>query len=250
MTNLYQLRWMYFSSYLDEVRANGFVYDNPDFPDGYHIHTSAIKDMVIEGDTLVITTRNSRYACPLEELSCEEGTQDDVRSFLLENLSAYKEAISNLAFQRAVDCPTSMSDHEETCLTPEALASIHASLASQDALPTNSYILCINRRLKPWAYFAGFFKKQTDGSITLLQEKPLIHLGMFQDSVLCLKEGVYDIRYFPRQGAIELYHSLYDMGEQAPSENPYFICNVGTSHITVDETDLPPMSCYKVPVRR
>ncbi len=260
----YQLRWMSltigFNGFLyapqnglEHVLATGFVYGSPCFPDGYYIHTSNLRGIALEGSTLTVTTRNNRYRCDLAELNCEATEQDTLRSFLLENLPApeHQAVLQNLAFQRTEDCPLPLQNDALERLTPARLAEIGAALAGLAALPNNSFVLCVDLQRAPSAFFSGMFKKSPEGAVELLLKKPAVHLGQFQDSVLCWdQEGsAFDIRYFPYRDSIRIYSCFYgddDDGTAAPP-TPYYVCNVGAQPMVVDHASLPPMGCYKVP---
>lgn len=267
----YTLRWLCFSlgyeSYefqtIDGIETlvptglgapfvEGYVYGRPNFPDGYYISTTKLRGVEIERETLTVITQNSRYSCSLAELCCEKENEEAVRRFLCDTLPEHQETLKKVTFVRGADCPFSNQNDALRALTPACVESICTTLAAQSSIPPRSYILCIDLQRTADAFYSGFFKKEADGTVSLLLKEPIYHCGMFQDSVLCRGDGDeeegYDIRYFPQNDGIALYGSLYDeLCEAQPSPIPYFVCNVGSAHITVDRADLAPMACYKVP---
>lgn len=245
MSHTYQLRWVSFRKTGTGVMALGFVYNNPCFPDSYYIHTSTLQGMELTGPTLTIHTRNSHYRCYLAELCCEPEEEDELRALLLSHLPHHGKTLAHLAFCRPKDRSLSHQNRALSRLTDQTLASIASMLSILMDLPPNCYILCVNLQCSPNYLFSGFFKKGADERVSLLLKEPLVHLGMFQDSVLCCDDCTYDLRYFPYSRAIKTYHTLYDQDD--PSTLPYFICNVGIANIDVNGTDLPCMACYRVP---
>lgn len=200
----------------------------------------------LEDTTLTLRTQNSLYSCPLDELCCKQEEEGSVRELLLEQLPQHQDVLANLVFRRHEDCPLPLQNAKLGQLDDQTLSSIAAQLTTLEELPASCYVLCVNLQCSPNYLFSGFFKKGADSTVSLLLKKPLVHLGMFQDSVLCWggEDDTYDLRYFPYPTAIRTYHALYDAN--TPTPLPYFICNVGTVNMAVNDTDLPPMACYKV----
>lgn len=65
-------------------------------------------------------------------------------------------------------------------------------------------------------YFNFIIIKDRNGNVHKIYE-PLIHIGMFKDSVIIsrhINDEYYDLRYFPLgKNKIEFYHQIYDIAE-------------------------------------
>lgn len=252
MKEIYRLRWVYLEGDEDGGWANGRVYGNPKFFEGYSIHTSWIQKMSLEGTELTIHTRNSIYQCSLEEFSGSEEERQQTVALLKVFLPNFPE--EKLGW---VEPPELPSNREMRLGGREGLSAIGKKLEGLEGLAEGSYILCVDSRHSYDYFFSGFFQKTAEGAVQLVLEMPYVHLGMFQDSVLCHNElagheGYFDLRYFPQGDGIKLYHALYDLGrvehpdEEALQAIRYVVCNVGDCPIRVDDVWLNQWELYPV----
>lgn len=239
----YSLRWVTFSTHSHGTYASGYVYDNPKFVDGYFIDTSYIQSMTLEGTALTLQTRNSRYVCSLDELC---GSEEDTQQ-VIDLLTSF------LPHATFAELTLMMSPPElpSTDLTDEAFQALCQQLEALADLPPNCFVLCLDLKRSCDYLFSGFFKKQADNTVEVVLKKPLVHLGMFQDSVLCMgatdTDEAFDLRYFPYTDGISFYRPVWDMPPEEEPQQVYYLCNVGERPLNVDDIPLPHMACYKVP---
>lgn len=66
-------KWFISYSGIGGYLANGIVYGHtsPYCPDGEQIHTSIIESVEVNGDEILLYTRNSEYHLPFDEISCD-----------------------------------------------------------------------------------------------------------------------------------------------------------------------------------
>lgn len=178
--------------HLRRFAAHGVVLGHPRLPDGMHVHTSPIQEMVLleEEDSLVLETASGN-------LYCLEG-RDIARPFRLvfENSDTLKET------QRCLDC---------FGVSPECAARFQLlrEAAEQETLRQAERELAPGELLLETAgtfVLRALFRTE-EGETRAVE--PTIHSGMFQDSVLVTdwEGGRVDFRYFPIWDRLEPYHT-------------------------------------------
>lgn len=176
--------------------AHGTVYGHPKskLPDGTFIHTSWIQEMAAEEEGLALTTYSgSRYFLRSEEVGLICG--EDAASHPERTRDIGKETASVLE-QFGID-----GGFLEGCLQARREADAkHRGEEERLVDPGELLLATIGTGVIRSLFRAA------DG--TLISVKPLIHVGMFQDSVLLTdwEGGKVDFRYFPMGRGMEPYH--------------------------------------------
>ena len=173
--------------------AHGNVYGNPRFSEGYKIHTSEIRKIVVEETYLDVHTRNSVYRLPFAEMR-------DRETFLFLEQDAFFEADLWTEEKKEALKANILQEAKKKWDTEAAKRKAQLESLPQDCL-------CMVFSEKAHFYYEEFFEKK-DGIVKQGIMRP--HLGMFQDSVLLsleeLNEEPADYRYFPLNGnTIEFY---------------------------------------------
>lgn len=161
--------------------ANGIVTGHIKLLDAMPIHTSDIKYLELDdtGESVIIQTQNTKYICDIKSMKI-----DKVKEFIDKNKNNDISWLKHL--EKAVEL---YKDYEETFEIEDGT------------------ILLVLGNTKP--YYFKYFGILKDG---IKEEivRPDVHVGMIQDSVLCMKfinENLnIDLRYFPYQfNNIEFY---------------------------------------------
>lgn len=149
--------------------ANGRVSGHSRLDDSVHIHTSMIRDIMVDysAEELVIRTKNSIYHCP----------------FAFCNFNVQGEA------------PELVPDYEE-------IVKYKGTYKEPTIEPGNVLMVLSNFD----DYYFHSLVYIPEGSAEAVKYRTWPHIGMFQDSYLIVSEtGEIDIRYFPHYRNIELY---------------------------------------------
>ena len=191
------------SSYL----ARGYVSGHPKLSDGTHIHTSHIVQAEESGRqaVMLVTHSGNQYRLAGEDICCEkaEMTEENLKVFGVRDFC--KNAVPLSARKKKKKCR-----ELGECLSGREL---YLELLGENCM-------------------GAYFK---DGSGGIQELRVMVHMGMFQDSILCLKEGVTDFRYFPKGFAspeIETYHvssnieriHIYNRGKEKILFNRKIVC--------------------------
>lgn len=172
--------WYIEKIYGNNYMARGYVAGHPKLPDGSHIHTSSIVQVGEAGEQslLLVTRSGNKYRLEGEDICGEKirMTEKNLKVFGVRDF-----------------CKNAMR------LTVRKKEEIRRELEKR--LSEHELFLEMLGESCMGAYF------KDGGGIHKLRVS--IHVGMFQDSVLCLKDGTADFRYFPKgviQSEIEIYH--------------------------------------------
>lgn len=175
------------------IVARGIVTGNPRFSDCKSIHTSEIASVKMEGDVAVVMTRNSVYYCDMKDADYDRFEVTDY----IDTYEEYKERFSGKRKER-------------------------------DIPDTNQvYITLGNNR----EYYYDSVHINYEGRIELIEE-PLVHLGMFQDSVLSrfrFDEKYVRFDYFPHRGMHVCFYNWDDKDFEVYVEN----CGDADLYVTV-----------------
>lgn len=159
--------------------AYGIVTGHAQLQDAIFIHTSEIEHVEVNGNDVVIQTRNSRYECRMED--------------------ADYEAFSDTSLIR---------DYE---LFREKYGDRNVKGKEIPHLEENSALLILGNNRE--YYFDSFYVKY-EGEVRSI-ENAHVHIGMIQDSVLCREsfdKKYVDYDYFPYQNLhVEFYGWDYDL---------------------------------------
>ncbi|MFI3253102.1 MAG: hypothetical protein R3Y63_02005 [Eubacteriales bacterium] len=199
-----------------KIILNGAVYGHPQIADGRKVTTSPLASGELVEEAILFSTRNSQYLCPLEEV---DPTCQLTKKYLLEQLPSEK-------------------DRWDLLLNGDP-SRPHCPLFSIKNLPIpdGAYILALDAQ-RPYLFY-GMFRK-TQGQLLWEIRHPLVHVGMFTDSVLSRKmegeETIYDIRYFPKGSAMFRFYQM----ELCPPITPFYVINVGTESVQcLDTPEIP-----------
>lgn len=167
-----RLKYWYLKQYESEeescILAHGIVFGHDRLADGSSMHTSYVKEVRLEGDAVIIITKNSEYVCRLED--ADFTCFDDEAKLLIPDFDAVREQ-----YERKLEIP---GDGEGVLLVLDSCAE-YGFVAAALRLDGNVYE-----------------KRQAS-----------VHLSFVQDSVLVgwmLHGRVADYRYFPK-GIFEFY---------------------------------------------
>lgn len=161
--------------------AHGIVKGHPRFPDLLPIHTSAIISVKVDTDAVLIQTSNTLYFCSMKE--CRYLKCRDLRS------QNHKNAPDGL-------CQW-VSRLEEYIQKYEA--------PQWEDMPEGAILLRLGTNRE---YYFDSMKIRLCGD-EYISVDPYVHVGMFQDSVLCMSNmgsDNCDLRYFPyKDGNLKFY---------------------------------------------
>lgn len=209
------LKWYIEKVYDNNYIAWGYASGHPKLLDGTYIHTSPIVQAREDaGQSLLLVTRSgNQYHLAEEEICCEEikNIRKNLKVFGVRDFC--KDAVQ-----------LSVRKKEEK----------YRELKKQ--LSENELFLEMVGESCMGAYM------KEGGNIHELEVS--VHTGMFQDSVLCRKNGIADFRYFPKgfiQPEIETYHissnieriHICNRGKDGILFNHKILCKVQT--VTVVE---------------
>lgn len=180
----------------DIVLAHGIVYGHPrsKLPDGTFIHTSAIQEMAAaEGGLVVRTYSGSRYFLRSEEIDPICGEDAASHPYMARDIG--KETAS------ALERFGISGGFVEECL--QARRGADARRREEEELlvgPGELLLDTIGTHV-----IRSLFRTAGGAPVSV---KPLVHAGMFQDSVLITdwEGGTVDFRYFPMGCCMEPYH--------------------------------------------
>lgn len=170
MINMIQLfEWYIEKIYDNNYVAHGYVTGHPKLLDGEHIHTSPIVQVEETGEQrlLLITRSGNRYCLAGEEI-CYEEIKNTKKNLQVFGVHDFCKDAGRLSVRKKEKKYKELKKH----------------------LSENELFLEMVGESCIGAYF------KDGGGIHELQIS--IHTGMFQDSVLCMKGGVADFRYFPK----------------------------------------------------
>lgn len=190
--------------------ADGYVSGHPEMNEGTHIHTSVLIEVAedVQRHCLLLVTHSGNHYCLAgEDISTEqwERTEKNLNVLGVSSFGTY--AVS-----------------EAVRKTEEMMRGLEKRLSENELFLTMLGERCIK----------AFFKVP-GGMIHELDV--LVHVGMFQDSILCTRAGVVDFRYFPHElgtHEVETYHvssnidkiHLYNMGTADLLFNKEILCGV------------------------
>lgn len=238
----------------EAYKASGYVYDNPKFHDGDHIHTSKIKSLEFKDGRLFAHTLNSVYE--LKNI-CVYADKETLRSMLrffdLDDKWEYLYEESQKHFAKTNNSLSAKADTPESKLLVEygryfstnskTKNEEHLSRLSDMAseIPDNTLMLAAGSDYSIVEY--GIYKN-FDGRLVTVDTE--LHMGMFQDSVLLsafcgnsfmskffagyqdgsdeaasfknestsLQEPIIISRFFPMGSYMEFYHSIYETDDE------------------------------------
>lgn len=208
MIRLYQ--WQIERVKGNQCVAEGYVSGHPRLSDGTHIHTSVLVQVTVDTEErclLLVTHSGNHYCLAGGDICTEEWERTDKNLNLFGVSSFGKCAVAD-----AVRKKEKMGKELEKRLSENEL-----------------FLMMLGERC------TEVFFKDSEGIIHELDVK--VHIGMFQDSILCTRTDVADFRYFP-QGLgtpeIEPYHvssnieriHLYNMGTSDILFNKEIMCRV------------------------
>lgn len=173
------------------LRAHGIVTGHERFMDTTFVNTSEVKHITIENEIAIIQTRNTRYECDLKSAKYEFFEVPEV----IPDFIVYRDKYANLR---------NKENH---------------------ALEQDGVLLVLGNNKE--YYFNSIYAKFGDEEKYSDQAYP--HIGMFQDSVLCMLDMEryrIDYRYFPFQGLHVEFYSWMD-------EIDTFIENCGDEELFV-----------------
>lgn len=178
--------------------AHGYVEGHPDLPDGTFIHTSPVAQAGKDGEQgiLLVTRSDSHYRLAGEDICLEEIKNTKKNLKVLGVRDFCKDAVQ-LLHQKKERKRREM----ETCLSDHEL-----------------FLMMLGEHCME-VYF------KDGGGIHELQVS--VHVGMFQDSVLCRKNGVADFRYFPKG----FYYPEIDTYHVSSNIERIHLCNAGNMGI-------------------
>lgn len=234
--------------------ASGYVYDNPKFNDGDHIHTSEIKSLEFKDGRLFAHTLNSVY-----ELKnfCVYADNETLRSMLkffdLDDKWEYLYEESQKYFAKTNDSLSAKADTPESKLLVEYGRYFYPNndIENEERLsrlsdmaceiPDNTLMIAAGSDYDIIEY--GIYKNFDGRLVTVYTE---LHSGWFQDSVLLsafcgnsfmrkffaryedgsdadksfddesttLQEPIIISRFFPKGNYMQFYHSIYETDDE------------------------------------
>lgn len=236
---------------LDDNRllAWGNVFNNPNFYEGQIIHTSIVKDIILEDkDIIALHTANSIYYCDLKDVFPKDYSTQKV---LCEKLSDKVEYIKTF-FDEPVDVDEIVekygedSDEFKNVIGEQfrffGMGDMRAQFDNKilehnavENIENNTYIVCFDRSAR---YFvSAVLLKNNNGEIEKLDIEPYIHLGMFQDTILIRSEDFkFDFRYYYPQ------NNAYNV--DCPEGFGLSVVNFGKGDINLQGEILQPLDVY------
>lgn len=197
----------------------GNVYDNPNFPNGYYIHTSkveSVEDIAEENAFMAITKSGSHYILPYDSMMNADAEQNRGK------LSSFGLDISDEKWNKMLE----MSNNALAAQKQEQ--ALRLDEFKKGSVPGSLY-LEFNCNEIQCAYFHADGDEEDVPEFYAL--KPYCHVGTFQDSYIIAdgKYGKMDYRYFPIwNDTVETYHWSSSIKE-------IWVRNTGDTTIAFDE---------------
>lgn len=170
---MYELKqWQLLKDKKGNVRAYGYVFNNPKFCAGEDITTSHIEKISVDeenGEINILTYSNSNYLLRFEEIN----------AYAVEMI---KECMTMLNISNdVVDMCVKCSEKNKEILRKRCLERLKVG---------EMYLIMAGARA-----LLGYFKNK-DEQVNEVEIR--VHSGMYQDSVLVRCPGGVDFRYFPK----------------------------------------------------
>lgn len=162
------------------ILADGTASGHPKLPDGLSVNTSPVEKAWVEDGVLMLLTRSgNRYSLPPEAISPR---QQGKTAVCLERLGLSAGLVEQWENARQ-----------------------EADKARLERIESGSKAGELYLEVAGCATLAAFFRSAQG---TLVEIRPYIHVGMFQDSIMLTdwSGGTVDFRYFPKGDKIEPYH--------------------------------------------
>lgn len=168
-----QLHYWFIKKVGDGLVCNGVVTGHKKLADATYIHTSAIQSFWIDGDELIIKTRNSTYHCPLEY--CRFDEQDHYSDVIpdYEGIKAkYKDAMKYPSIEKGK-------------------------------------VLLVLADFAKYYFHSLYYVPEDSTDDAKIEYRSWPHIGTFKDSFLIgSSDGRIDLRYFPHFRNIEFYSEM------------------------------------------
>lgn len=223
---MFELKRWYLSEWNETyIVAHGYVFNNPKFTQGIHIHTSPIKveDVTVDEEQeqiIVVTRSGSHYVLKFAEMKF---SMKEIIEACFDKLN-----ISRSILDKCYDSSVKQSQN--------TLKEVAKRLQ-----PKELYL-----KMGGSSVIDGYFKRE-DGE--LIKTDITYHPGMFHDSVLVRCFGEVDFRYFPEDlfdAVMRPYHwsdgldriIIHNIGEKLifRGSNEDFICESG-EEMTIESKD-------------
>lgn len=200
--------------------AHGSVFGHPKqykCPDGLSIHTSPIRNISIQEDTITLMTQNNEYTLEKTKINCEPSKTACLDDFLH-------------AFTNEFNFSVIQSELNEIIERKKAY-----KLEKAEKLEPGQLYLDLSNTAK---YYFNYAIVRDKASEKLNDCEKHIHVGMSQDSVLIYNGYEKMISYFPhKQNSLAFYSSLYEMfGENQKKDGSKilgYIFNSGTDPLYI-----------------
>lgn len=204
------------------ISVHGTVYGRREC-EGRTLHSSWIVGASLEGETVVVETVNSVYACPLSECR-DAGTLKELVGIEGSGLSAH-------AAERAAGLVGTLREERKA-----------AEAAQIEPLVPGRHrkFVFIEFDTRAGTCFSRMLVKAEEGDVMLERGEVYVHVGMFQDSVLLPWPDIpcAEFRYFPDYRHVRFYQFAGDRG-------PVYVANCAESDGPIRvET---PEGCYLLP---
>lgn len=195
--------WM-IHTYGNTVYLSGIADNHPKLGINIYVsHTSKIEEVIsYDGDILKVKTHNSIYICPLKFLRKDfvNNKIDDVNE-LQPELYEVITIINELA-DKNID-----NTRKQSILNMIELG--EKELKHKKDTENNRLIsIAKNEENSIYLELSSISSGNTlayniSGEAGIIE--PIVHVGMFQDSVLYMQDGIVDFRYFPKGTDLEIY---------------------------------------------
>lgn len=212
----------------------GNAFQNPRFYEGRIIHTSQIKELILEEDSLLMITTHSKYRCALVDCFVSDY---ETKEILCEKFPEETKRFEAM-FQGAVKIED--DEKENPFRRGDMMVELDLGTIRHDTIENKSYIVCVDRRVK--YFYVAVLLKNENGELENLNIEPRCNLGMFQDSVLCSDHKIgFDYCYFPAPAYIRSYSTRRKQGYAL------VVLNTGDGNIKVENVTLATGDVYQYP---
>lgn len=262
----------------DGIYLSGVCIGHNRIKDYHHFRSTAIQSVELEGDGFVFTTQNTKYYGEFGNMSCSsrgsgayEETEDEDKYYseipLLNLINHFQ--LSILSIYKLTSKLMDLEDKELEDWISDFYMKYFKEVKGVESV--EGWYNCVSKMI------IGMKKSIKEKTITenlddktllvVLNDSPSVlytaarfadksyydenvkyHGGMFQDSVLIRKVGVYEWCYFPRRHSIEVYHwsdgldkvilrNLSDKSIEVINGNHKGICKKGEDYVLINDAD-------------
>ena len=200
---------------------NGVADDHPELgANVYLAHTSEILEFKIEGNIVKVKTRSRMYSCPIKFLNIYNCLDHNV-GFVIGDMQKIFDYVKYTEMVKDAERENKSFDVTDLDFNKDVIS----DFLLYDELIKNGQEELKNIEKELEVHLIEEAKKYPNSLYIELQSigagskggysfgdnvgivKPSLHVGMFQDSVLYMRDGILDFRYFPYCGGdAEIYN--------------------------------------------